>query len=662
MERASSRYPVALPRLLRGLRIAALTIAILGACWQLGLFLNLWRLRFDYPVDLEWLEGAALYQGVRVKLGLATYGPPQHGYLPLFHPPLFPTTLGLLGHVLPLGYPMARTFTMLCVLASCVVVGIGFKRHERRPGDAWALAFLAAGCAVAGVPLVESFYDMVREDSMALLLCVIAASLADVPPRGRFDAQLRRMSKKRLVLIGLVLTAVLYTRLPYVFMMVWIVVFVFARNRRAGVHLAILSIALCGLVLVGLQYGTRGWYWMYTVAMLQDHHIDAGRLILFAKLVVPHVPFILALPVLMGVLAGFRKLSARAVLWTGMLFAAMPAAILPFIKVGGFTNDLIPVAFLVGPATAFLVSDYAYAFTRRPAISAGIRHGFYLLMAGFLVLRTYDQKPFLPTASAWAKAAKLTTRVAGLEGGALCSRHPFLPISAGHDNRQYSDMPYLDAVWSNFSALDLGRYIERTKARYALVSGTEVQLSAQELAARYQYDDKIEAPEMVIGERSQLRFLLRRADEEKNARVVFDFEDGIEGWVATGEAFSSSPTLARPGWQRPVTGVVGQRLMNSYHPEKKDAATGQMTSPVFVIDRDKLGVRVGGSTDKNRVELRVGGKSVRRGTSVFRTQEVMTRVVWDVSELRGKDAQLVLVDAEPGSWGHLLVDHVVLFD
>ncbi|MEJ7730049.1 MAG: hypothetical protein WKG00_12615 [Polyangiaceae bacterium] len=648
------------PRILRAVRIVAVLVAVCGAGWQIGLLLNLWRGRFDYPLDLEWLEGAALYQGFRVKLGLATYGPPQNGYLPLFHPPLFPTTLGLLGHVLPLGYAMARTFSLLCILGSCALVARGLRRQEPERVDAWTLGLVAAGIAAAGVPLVEGFYDMVREDSMALFLCVLAAALADVPARGRMDSARRRMSVRRVVAIAMVLTAVLYTRLPYVFMMTWVVVFVFARNRPMGVLLATVTIALCGLVLVAVQYGTRGWYWMYTVSLLQDHVIDAKRLALAAHLVLGHVPYLVALPVVALLLAVFHKLTARTVLWFGMLMAALPASLLPFIKVGGFVNDLIPIAFLLGPATAFLLSDVARALGRRPRLSFGVRHGAYVAVGVFLVLRTYSQARLLPTAGHWAKARVLTARVAELEGGAICSRHPFLPISAGHTNGQYSDMPYLDAVWSNFTSLDLGRYIDRSAARYALVSGTEVVLSAQELASRYQLDGTLEAPDMIIGERSRLRYLLRRQDEEKDPRVVFDFEGEIEGWKATGDAFTASPTTARPGWQRGIGGVVGQRLMNSYHPAKKDAATGEMASPAFTIDRSKLSLRLGGGGDRNRVELRVGGRPVRKASSVFRTQEVLIKVVWDVSDLRGQQAQLVLVDGDAGSWGHLLCDQVVL--
>src|ERR1041384_8362962 len=100
-------------------RVALAVGACLPALWQIGLQARLYLARFRYPMDLEWLEGAALYQAYRVMLGQGTYGPPKHGYLPLLHPPVYPTFLGLVGRVVGLDYAMARTVSLLFfVLAS----------------------------------------------------------------------------------------------------------------------------------------------------------------------------------------------------------------------------------------------------------------------------------------------------------------------------------------------------------------------------------------------------------------------------------------------------------------------------------------------------------------------------------------------------------------
>ena len=71
--------------------------------------------------------------------------------------------------------------------------------------------------------------------------------------------------------------------------------------------------------------------------------------------------------------------------------------------------------------------------------------------------------------------------------------------------------------------------------------------------------------------------------------------------------------------------------------------------------------RIGGWKPGTRVELRVNGRTERRATGIFEYNEVMIREVWDVKDLMGREAQIVLIDHDPGSWGHLTFDHVVAY-
>src|SRR6185295_11260274 len=133
---------------------------------------------------------------------------------------------------------------------------------------------------------------------------------------------------------------------------------------------------------------------------------------------------------------------------------------------------------------------------------------------------------------------------------------------------------------------------------------------------------------MVIGEPSTLRHLLRWQDDERDARVLFDFEDGkFEGWIEEGNAFSQGPTSPRPGHQNAIFGAVGERLANSYPPLLGDGAKGRLTSPPFVIDRPRMALRVGGGWQaRTRVDLVVEGRPVRTATGIFIHSESMVRV------------------------------------
>jgi hypothetical protein len=643
----------------RILHIVAAVIACAGALWQLSLMLRLFSGRAGYPWDIEWLEGAALYQAHRVKEGQVTYGPPQGGYLPLLHPPLYPALLGVLGKVLPLDYPMARAVSMVFFLGSAALVLRALLRHhEDEEGgkiDGWALGLLSAGIAAAGVPILEGFYDMVREDIMAVWLCVLLAVLADPAER--------KLTPRRIAACAAVITAILYTRLPAVFLPVWVTLFVFARHRRSGLLLMLAGISGCGLTLVALQYVSKGWYWMYTVSMLQDHALFREKFWTGLVHLYKGAPYYPALFVVALGLGVTRNLSARAALWFGMYVASFPSSFLPWAKVGGYFNDFMPTCFLLGPATAFLVADAVKAFGRRPGAALSVRAAAYVGLCVHLFLATYDIHRFLPNGGAWTRAKKTSDVVAKLEGGVISPRHPFVPVRVGIRTPQFADMPYLDLALSGYRQTDLGPYLDKLRARWAIVNGAEVGLVADEIAVRYQLERRMnDPPRMTIGMASSLRYLMRWREDEPNARVLFDFEGPLAGWEAEGDAFAASPTVFQPRGQPLIRGGVGQKLANSFHPSKRDGATGTLKSPPFLIDRPNMALRVGGGwTGRVRVQLEVEGKMERTSHGIFEGTEAMTKLVWDVRPFLWKKARLVLVDEDTALWGHLTCDHVVMY-
>ncbi|NUQ72139.1 MAG: hypothetical protein HUU21_00970 [Polyangiaceae bacterium] len=646
----------------RGAAAWILALIVSGpALYLLYLVAALYASRFNYPWDIEWNEGPMLYQAFRMMHGQMTYGPPQIGYLPIMHPFLYYGIVagaGLVSGGVTYGVGRSVTFFFF-VLAAAIFVRAFTRDEAERDEEGNRLEGLvsgvsAAGVMAAGVPLIQGYYDLVRPDMQAMSLCALGAVIAGA----------ERLTKKRLFALGLVITAAIFTRLPIVFFLVWLVLFVFIRNRRAGLWLAIATIAMSGITLVILLMVSKGWYWVYTVGIIQGHQVLPERIPIAFKMMFNLVPFIVALPVLALGLAIMKRLSRQSALWFGMFMASIPSTMLPFVKVGGFSNDFLPFTVFVGPATMFLLADAARAVGPRPRLRTALRWLGFVGIAAFLMTRRFDPKSFSPTADMRNRVEKMNALMADLEGGVIAPRMTFLPIQNGHPNvRQYSDMPYLDMVWAGYTELQLGRYIEKTNAKWAIITGEEVPISAREIAVRYQLERALRAtPHVLIGEFVQPRHLLRRIDDEKDARVVFDFEEPLEGWTVEGKAFESSPTPTKPGWQNMIYGAVGAKLANSYHPELRDAATGTLTSPPFDIDRPRLALRIGGGQSrKTRVEVKVNGKTFFTAQPVFLRQETLIKVVFDVSRIQGRKAQIVLIDEDPGSWGHLLCDRVVLY-
>lgn len=113
-----------------------------------------------------------------------------------------------------------------------------------------------------------------------------------------------------------------------------------------------------------------------------------------------------------------------------------------------------------------------------------------------------------------------------------------------------------------------------------------------------------------------------------------------------------------PG-QQPVSGFHGRGLVNSFH--SGDRAQGTLTSPLFEITAGYISFLInGGAHAETRVDLRVDGKVVR--TAKGREREQLAWQSWDVRELRGKRADIQVVDRHTGGWGHINLDHILLAD
>jgi fructan beta-fructosidase len=151
--------------------------------------------------------------------------------------------------------------------------------------------------------------------------------------------------------------------------------------------------------------------------------------------------------------------------------------------------------------------------------------------------------------------------------------------------------------------------------------------------------------------------------------VLADFEDStysspIGAWNTTGDAFGNGPAQGALAGQQQLTGYLGNGLVNTFL--GGDASTGTLTSPTFTIDKKYLNFLIGGgyhaasSDAPTAVELIVDGAVVRSATGS--NAEALNWASWDLSDLQGKQAQIKVVDANTGGWGHVLADQFTAAD
>ena len=145
------------------------------------------------------------------------------------------------------------------------------------------------------------------------------------------------------------------------------------------------------------------------------------------------------------------------------------------------------------------------------------------------------------------------------------------------------------------------------------------------------------------------------------ATVFEDFEKKTyEGWTITGDAFGKGPSHGTEAGQQPVTGFAGHGLVNTFI--GGDGPQGTATSKKFTIERRYIGFLIGGGNlpGKTCMNLLVGKTIVR--TAMGKGREALEPASWDVSEFKGKEAAIEIVDRSSEGWGHINVDQIIFSD
>ncbi|KAL5000431.1 glycosyl hydrolase [Aspergillus recurvatus] len=143
--------------------------------------------------------------------------------------------------------------------------------------------------------------------------------------------------------------------------------------------------------------------------------------------------------------------------------------------------------------------------------------------------------------------------------------------------------------------------------------------------------------------------------------VIFEDFEGeksftARGWTTTGAFTGASPAKGTLAGQNPVTGFLGEQLLNTFL--NGDATTGTLTSTPFEVSHKYINFLVGGGSNANEtmIQLKADGKVAH--TSAGSNSENLSWQSWDVSALQGKRAVIEITDNATGGWGHINVDQI----
>ena len=133
------------------------------------------------------------------------------------------------------------------------------------------------------------------------------------------------------------------------------------------------------------------------------------------------------------------------------------------------------------------------------------------------------------------------------------------------------------------------------------------------------------------------------------------------GWTAAGGLVNQPVPTGAIGGQQYVSGFLAYStgLIDTFV-GGSDVPQGTLTSPVFEIKQPYINFLIGGGDNPypgpnpTAVLLLVNGKVVRSATG--QDNELLNWVAWDVRQFEGQTAQIEVVDASSGGWGHINAD------
>ncbi len=238
--------------------------------------------------------------------------------------------------------------------------------------------------------------------------------------------------------------------------------------------------------------------------------------------------------------------------------------------------------------------------------------------------------------------------------------HPFLaqPLGIGQGRPIAQDLPRRNAVNVRTRALDAIPFTKSIRFHMEMWHWLEdISLDFAPLACWYMRPGgkaNHGANPAAVGRRVRVDVPIATAKLPETATLFADFEDGYADWKVTGTAFGPGPAHGTLADQNPVSGYSGRKLVNTFF--ECDNTKGTLTSPEFVIEKPFVNFLVGGGNYKGQtcVNLVVGEETVRTATG--KNSEHLEWTCWDVGDLVGKKARIVIVDDRTGHFGHINAD------
>ena len=568
---------------------------------QLALLFTAMLSRVFYPFDLEWMEGGLLHHALRIATGQGIYVPPSIDFIPYLYTPLYPGLLALLSSFGELGYALGRGVSIAATAGTLGVMAaaVANELEVRDRTWGWLGGSAAGGFFAATYPWVEGWYDIVRADSLFLLMILCGLYGLRTWAKAPGQAGLAKVAAAAALLALSFFckqTGVLYVAGGGVLLAV-------VNWRRIPVYVGVTgSLGLGGTWL--LNHASDGWFWTYVFEVHQAHDFSRERFIASFGHMLGRFPAMTAvsLGALTAVAFARKKTGALPtssrplLLWTPLWALSLVVGALGWATEFAHFNAFIPAmasgAIAAGtalPALASSLRDLWPAAERRALLLPGLAAA---VLAANLLAALWSPARFIPSGADARRGDALVAHIRSVPGEVFIPYHPWYAHLAGKR---------LHTHFMGIRDVSTGRRWPVAGLREALTSRafSEVILDNRPLggalpglSANYRVDDLLPSdlrPRVYTGAGAisgggpaltpdSLWIPSTPAALPPGARALFDFESGeLRGWRQRGGRGVGPKARRRPpseaGTGPPLRGPLLHDELPRRRPERRNPSS-----------------------------------------------------------------------------------------
>jgi len=410
-------------------RILRASIYCLSALFLL-LFLYTALRRVRYPFELEWIESGMMVSVMRIAHGQGLYVAPTLDFVPYLYAPLYLYLAAALTKVVGIGFAALRLISIGSTLASCAVIYAMVASESRGHRYAQLAAVAGAGMFLACYPVVETFYDFGRVDSLFVFLFLLAIYCT------------RRANPVVAAIAWILVFHTKQTALPIAMLMLcadW------QRPRRIATGVLSFLVMLGGSILA-LNHATHGWYSFYIFGATRGLGVVPRQFALYVPqmLLAPAgIAFVLILAALLFRPLALRSRAASFYIITSI--AVYGSIWFIYSHAGATVNAMMPAyawtAVLFGIAVSRLLNGLAHNASAQNQLAAAV-----VLAAAAVQLAMFIYNPgrYIPTRETLHTRMQFIDQLRAIPGEIYVVNHSWDNVMAG--KQPHAEMEALGAV------------------------------------------------------------------------------------------------------------------------------------------------------------------------------------------------------------------------